>query len=462
MECQEIRELLSPYCDSMLEEALQNQVEQHLQHCEQCRQELEELQFVIKLMQGSTEVLAPAGFSGLITERLASLSPEQGKSNQSIKGGRVKTWFQTWGRVAAVAAILMLAVAIGLEQEGKFGFIAEQSKSTESSSPMAQSPPMSQDQSVGQLSGQSTGGSPGGSPTPMAENKALYKKHKQAALEDNSSAPSENSAVRAARDINNGDSAQQGLTNDKEANQSRKVAPGERKLITKGRLQLEVVNFDNAYSSLLKLVEKYQGYVENSSLSNSPSDTPLAAQYHAGRLTIRVPAGQFNALLAEIDKVGTVVFRETGNQDVSAEFYDTQARLRNWQQQEVRILEILKQAKNVEDILRVEGELQRVRQEIEVMEGRIKNLGSLTEMATLDIEISQVKSKKAIDLPEGRNVIPRATEAFIGTVNDLLNFMGKTIVLLGQLAPLLIILALAVGLWIILRYWKGRKPPSGE
>jgi hypothetical protein len=426
MECLEIRELLSPYCDNMLEEAPQTQVEQHLQRCEQCRQELEQLQFVIKLMQGSIEVLAPAGFSGLITERLASLSPEQGKSNQSIEGGRVKTWFQNWGRVAAVAAILVVAAAIGLEQNGRFDFIADQSKNTESSSPMVQSPPMSQDQSVGQLSGQSTGGS--------------AEKHKQAALEDNSAVSSENSTVRVA------------------ANQFRKVAPGERKLITKGRLQLEVVNFDNAYSGLLKLVEKYQGYVENSSLSNSPSDTPLAEQYHAGRLTIRVPAGQFNALLAELDTVGTVVFREMGNQDVSAEFYDTQARLRNWQQQEVRILEILKQAKNVEDILRVEGELQRVRQEIEVMEGRIKNLGSLTEMATLDIEISQVKSKKAISVPEGRNVIPRATEAFIGTVNDLLNFMGKTIVLLGQLAPLLIILALAVGMWFIRRYWKGRKP----
>lgn len=457
MDCQEIRELLSPYCDNMLEEALRIQLEQHLQHCEQCRQELEELKFVITLMQGSTELLAPADFSGRIAERLASLTPEQGKLNQTIEEGRVKTWFRTWGRVAAVAAILLVAVAIGLEQNGRFDFRTLESKTSELLS-VGQMP--GQFSRVGPVTGKTAGQTAnqtpeqpvGPSPEQLqnqssGESAGPLAKSKVAMDQANANQDGYNSAASAksvVRDIAG----------------SASPAPEARKLITNGRLQLEVVNFDSTYTGLLKLVEKYGGYVENSSMSNTPSNTPLAEQYRSGRLTIRVPAGQFNALLAEIDKMETIVFREMGNKDVSAEFYDTQARLRNWKQQEVRLLEILKQAKNVEEILRVEGELQRVRQEVEVMEGRIKSLSKLTELATLDIEIIQVMSKKNIDLPQGSNVLPRAKEAFIGTVNGLLDFMGKMVVMLGKFAPLLIILAVAVGLWLILRYWKGRTPRS--
>lgn len=429
MQCQEIRELLSPYCDNMLDEAQRTQVDQHLQGCEQCRQELEELRFVIELMQGSTEVLAPEDFSRKVTERLDSLPPVKEGLLKPVGRSRVITW----GRVAAVAAMLVIAAAIGLEENGGLSFDAAQKQSQAD---------YGSDSSYNELKAKSAQPSAAGAPA-VTESAHV--------------------AADGTPAVGSGSAEKRLMAGKDQAAQSNGAVPVQRKLITNGRVQLEVTDFDSAYAKIIKAVEKYQGYVENSTFSNSPKDTPLLEQNHSGRLTIRVPAGQFNALLEEVKQVGTVVFREMGSQDVSTEFYDTQARLRNWKQQETRLLEILKQAKNVDEILRVEGELQRVRQEVEVMESRIKTLGNLTEMATLELEINQVNSKKAIQIQKSRNVFPRAAEAFIGTINGLLDVLGKTVVFLGELGPVLIILAVVIGLlYIILRHRKNGKPPSGE
>lgn len=483
MRCQEIRELLSPYYDNMLDETQRIRVEQHLQGCEQCRQELEELKFVIELMQGSAEILAPEGFSRKVMARVASPSAAEAGANGSAGQG----WLRRWGRVAAVAAMLVAAVVIGIEVNEK-GYFAS------NLSPLSLQKADKSQAQVGMPEVSSSGDSTAGLDNPAVkepltvkdEAKLKEEKYGHTPYKDSNSMPA-SPGVRYDMAQSSVAGAPQALGSSPEQRLMPSEAPGsmvtggpggqpgggeevqrkanaavERKLITNGRVQVEVTDFDSAYSGIIKTVEKFRGYVENSTFSNSPQGTPPEEQYRSGRLTVRVPAGQFNALLEEIKKVGTVVFREMRSQDVSAEFYDTQARIRNWKQQEARLLEILKQAKNVDEILRVEGELQRVRQEVEIMEGRIKTMGNLSEMATLEIELTQVKSKQVIQIPEGKNVFQRTAEAFIGTVNDLLDILGKTVVLLGGLAPVLIVLVVAVGLFLTFRHRKGGKPPGGE
>ncbi|MDA8210408.1 MAG: DUF4349 domain-containing protein [Clostridia bacterium] len=479
MRCQEIRELLSPYYDNMLDETQRIRVEQHLQGCEQCRQELEELKFVIELMQGSAEVLAPEGFSRKVMARVASPSAAEVGANGSAGQG----WLRRWGRVAAVAAMLVAAVVIGIEVNEKGYFASNLSPLSVQKADKSQS-------QVG-MPEVSPAGDEGDNPAGKVP--AMLKEAKNKMATDGPGGHIASNSMPAGPGVQYdmaqpsvagapqalGSSAQERLmpgeargpmasggmgskTEGGKELQRKDNAAVERKLITNGRVQVEVTDFDSAYSGIIKTVEKFRGYVENSTFSNSPQGTPPEEQYRSGRLTVRVPAGQFNAFLEEIKKVGTVVFREMRSQDVSAEFYDTQARIRNWKQQEARLLEILKQAKNVDEILRVEGELQRVRQEVEIMEGRIKTMGNLSEMAALEVELTQVKSKKVIQVPEGKNVFQRSAEAFIGTVNDLLALLEKSVVFLGGLAPVLIVLAVAVGLFLTFRHRKRGNPPGGE
>ncbi len=467
MHCQEIRELLSPYIDRMLEPEQQSQVEQHLEGCEQCQQELAELQFVLGLMQESAESLAPAGFSSKVMERLNAPDRELPKWRYTFSKLVPAGWFgqrpdhskgttsqgQPWGRIITVAAMLIIAVAVSTDLNKVTDFSIGALNQTKSSQEEANqqtaqdtTQEATQDTTVADQGFNSTGAAPETAKR-MAPSASFYMAP-QAEL-SKSKQGNHASKTRAFADSN--------TTVQSTAERNSTVqSTAERKIIKNGRVQLEVTNIDKTNAQIMERVKSYQGYIESSSLNNSPQNSPSEEQYRSGNLVIRIPVNQYENFFAQIKTMGNVVFQEIRGQDVSSEFYDTQARIRNWKQQEVRLLEILKQAKNVEEILRVEGELQRVRQEVEVMEGRIRSLGNLSEMATLEVTLTQVKANNVISLPE-KNVFQKAGEAFIRSVNELLDFAGNMVIVLGGLAPVLLILALVVGGAILYRRWKAKQ-----
>jgi Flp pilus assembly protein TadB len=105
-------------------------------------------------------------------------------------------------------------------------------------------------------------------------------------------------------------------------------------------------------------------------------------------LTIRIPATQFDAALSEIRGTASRVVQEkvTG-QDVTEEFIDLEAGLRTKKALEAQFLEILKQAKTVDDALSVQTQIAEVRGEIEKLEGRRKFLENQTSLSTVTISI---------------------------------------------------------------------------
>ena len=76
-------------------------------------------------------------------------------------------------------------------------------------------------------------------------------------------------------------------------------------------------------------------------------------------------------------------------QDVTQEYVDITARLRNKQQQEQRYLELLGDAQSVDEVLAVERELERIRVEIESMQGRIQFLESRTDFASITVTVTE-------------------------------------------------------------------------
>ncbi len=89
---------------------------------------------------------------------------------------------------------------------------------------------------------------------------------------------------------------------------------------------------------------------------------------------LRIPAERFDDLMRSIEKLGTVLTRHIGTQDVTEEFLDVEARLRNLKRTEERLLSHLARTGKLADTLAVERELARVRLEIEQYEGRMRYL----------------------------------------------------------------------------------------
>ena len=148
-----------------------------------------------------------------------------------------------------------------------------------------------------------------------------------------------------------------------------------RMLIYSGQVRVEVARAEDAAKQFLAKVEEWGGYLQ---------------QQTGTAVTVRIPAEHFDAAFAAVRDAGRVLSESRKAKDVTEEFVDLGIRVDNARRSRDRLVEILKLAKEVEDILRVEKELRRLTEEIERIEGRLKFLRDQVSMSTLQAQFQSV------------------------------------------------------------------------
>ncbi len=146
--------------------------------------------------------------------------------------------------------------------------------------------------------------------------------------------------------------------------------PVERLLIQKGEVRVEVARPDDVARDFQAKIKAWGGYLQNQVGTT---------------LVLRLPAPKFDEAFAAAKELGRVLVESRAANDVTEEYVDLGLRLDTAKKSRDRLLEVLKKAEKVEDILRVEAELRRLGEEIERMEGRIKFLQDQVAMATLQV-----------------------------------------------------------------------------
>jgi hypothetical protein len=161
----------------------------------------------------------------------------------------------------------------------------------------------------------------------------------------------------------------------------------DRLLIWKASLNIQVWSISNAVNQSIALVERKGGFVEKKTDSGEASAS----------LTVRVPAKSFRETLSGLESVGTVTYRNIAGEDVTEDYIDVEARLKNKLVLRDRLKQLLEKATEVKDILSIETELNRVQSDIDSMQGRIKSLKGQIEYATVTLDFE----RKAILGPLG-------------------------------------------------------------
>ncbi|CAM1339966.1 conserved hypothetical protein [Tenacibaculum aestuarii] len=183
----------------------------------------------------------------------------------------------------------------------------------------------------------------------------------------------------------------------------------ERKLIKTGDISFETSDLSATRNHIEQVLKKYNGYI-------STDNEYKSSQSITTNLTVRIPSKNFDVFLSEISsKVTRFDNKNISVKDVTEQFLDVEARLKVKKKLEQRYSEILKKASSVKEIIEVERELNKVRSEIESMEGRLKYLQNQVSYSTLTIRFYKTEISKAYSKSFGK----RLTEAFSSGIDNI-------------------------------------------
>jgi len=158
----------------------------------------------------------------------------------------------------------------------------------------------------------------------------------------------------------------------------------QRKLIRNASVQYEVADYSKATDTVNGLIAEEQGYV-----STQNSDRGANGKLE-GTVEVKLPPEHMDAFLLKLRVLGDLKGQTLTTEDVTKDYFDTDARMRNAQLEEQRLQDILnKDTGRLSDILQVERELARVRQSVEEMQGTLKYYNTMVQYATVTLSLSE-------------------------------------------------------------------------
>jgi hypothetical protein len=219
-----------------------------------------------------------------------------------------------------------------------------------------------------------------------------------------------------------------------------------RKIKYNSDVKLAVADFDEARQALHHLVRANDAYIAQSEVTGS-SGAP-----RSGHWNVRVPVERFPSFMEALLKLGVPEKDTTDSQDVTEQYYDLDARVKNKKAEEARLRTYLEEKKltsTLDEIFHIERELSRVRGEIEQQEGRLRLLANLTDLATVSIAMQEIGAYVAPQTPTFASTLGDTFQTSLG----LLSGLGKIMLLIGAaLVPWLPILAVLSGAaWFLIR-----------
>ena len=157
-----------------------------------------------------------------------------------------------------------------------------------------------------------------------------------------------------------------------------------RKLIRNAQVELEILSFDVAVQKITAFANEERGYVATTN-SEKQANGKLR-----GQVVVKVVPENLDRFVQKIHDLGELKNQTLGTEDITKAYFDTDSRLKNARVMEQRLIDMLKKkSDDINDLLQVERELGRVREQIEQMQGELKYWDSQVQFATVTIQLTE-------------------------------------------------------------------------
>jgi hypothetical protein len=224
-------------------------------------------------------------------------------------------------------------------------------------------------------------------------------------------------------------------------------APGgpaiQRLIVRTAEFRVLVERVEGVEPKLQKRVEELGGFIVKAEKSGTGDSATLS-------FTFRVPADKFDAALSSVEALAKRVdFRRVGGEDVTEEYVDLEAQLRNLEATRSRLLGFLEKAVKVEDALEVNRALTDIQGQIERIQGRMKYLKQSAALSTVSVSFYPESKTPVVEEGGWRpgEVARRALRALLGFFKFLVNLA----IVLAVFSPVWL------PLYLLLRSWRRRR-----
>ncbi len=210
----------------------------------------------------------------------------------------------------------------------------------------------------------------------------------------------------------------------------------DRKIIKSASMEVQTLEYDLAVQRLNDKIIGVGGYIESSNVRGKDIENDYETR--SAHFTLRIPQKQFEQFMTDMNTVGTIIQSNTYGEDVTAQVFDHEAHKLTLEIQEERLLEILRKAEKIEDIITLERELSNIRYQIEGLSGTLKRLENLVSYSTLSIslyEVHEIVTK--VETP--KTLTEKISAKFADSLEEITEFFeGLAVWSIGSI-PLLII-----------------------
>lgn len=212
----------------------------------------------------------------------------------------------------------------------------------------------------------------------------------------------------------------------------------DRKLIYTSNYTIETKQFEKDYNSIIAAIDAAKGFLSSEDTYGTKPEV-YGDGGRTARLTLRIPVGSYSDFLAAVEGVGNITAKSRSTEDVTTSYYDNEARIELYETHYEKLMEYLKNATEMKDIIELEQEMTDVLYTIDSLKGTKRHMDDRIAYCTVNVTLREVVEFTEVTVAK-ETFGERVKSSFTGVLKGLGQFLEGLAVFLISALPVVAVI----------------------